>query len=239
MSFMNIMIATPAFNGKVDIPYCLSLIDTINLLNQNNVQVTPLIVPSGSLLVAERNRILEAFWKSDCTHVLCIDSDLGWPSPAVLSMLQQKKDFIAGIYPARSNENSFIFRPVINENGSILQENHLLKMNFIPSGFILLTRNCIRKMRDKYPELYYKPKDKRDISEEAYALFNTEVYEGEFWGEDYVFCRRAREAGIDIWVDPLIQFNHAGKIGMLMECLTNNPNLQDQPIQQNIHIGNQ
>jgi hypothetical protein len=54
-------------------------------------------------------------------------------------------------------------------------------------------------------------------------LFALEVYEGEFWGEDYVFCRRAAEAGVDIWVDPMIEFNHAGIEGRLFDALTTNP----------------
>jgi hypothetical protein len=54
----------------------------------------------------------------------------------------------------------------------------------------------------------------------AYCFFDTEVYDGEFWGEDYVFCRRVREAGFDIYVDPLIEFDHAGTVGSLIEILT-------------------
>jgi len=68
--------------------------------------------------------------------------------------------------------------------------------------------------------LYYEPKDPRSNSEKTFCLVNTEVFEGEFWGEDYVFCRRAREAGIEIWIDPYIQFDHDGTIGMFQEVLT-------------------
>ena len=60
----------------------------------------------------------------------------------------------------------------------------------------------------------------------GYCFFDTQVYEGEFWGEDFVFCRRAREAGIEIWVDPLIQFDHAGTLGMLIQALSQDPNKQ-------------
>jgi hypothetical protein len=214
------MIATPAYSGKLDIPYALSFSNTMHLLQINNIKVSPLITASGSLLVAERNRIIEAFWNSDCTHLLMVDSDLGWPPQAVLAMLETNKEFIAGVYPARGEKNVFLFRPCLRENDLIVNENHLLKMEYIPSGFMLVSRSVVEKMRNKFPELYYKPKDKgvHDPSP-GYCLFNTEVYEGEFWGEDYVFCRRAREAGIDIWVDPLIQFDHAGTIGMLIEAL--------------------
>ena len=214
-----IMIATPAYDGKVNIPYLISFSNTVLLLKNNNIEVIPLITSSGSLLVAERNRILEAFWKSDCTHLLCIDADLGWPAEAVIAMLKAEKDFVAGVYPARGDEDIFLFRPETNPDGSITQEKHLLKMQYIPAGFMLLTRNAISKMREKFPNLYFEPKNKNNKQDSGFCLFDTEVWEGEFWGEDFVFCRRAREAGIDIWVDPLIQFDHAGKIGMLVETL--------------------
>lgn len=220
MSNKHVMIATPAYDGKVNIQYAISLANTMHLLQIHGVQVSPLITASGSLIVAERNRITEAFWQSECTHLLCIDSDLGWPPQAVLAMLDQDKEFVAGIYPARGNQNLFIFRPTLNENGTIAQEKHLLSMQYIPAGFMLISRSCIEKMRTKFPELYYKPKsDEENNPQPGFCFFNTEVHEGEFWGEDFVFCRNARNAGVEIWVDPLIQFDHAGTIGMLMECL--------------------
>lgn len=222
---IHIMIATPAYDGKVELQYALSLANTVHLLKSNGVKVTLRLVKSGSLLVAERNRIIQEFWESDCTHLLCIDSDLGWPEHAVLAMLDVNKEFVGGVYPARGQNGLFLFRPVMNPDKTLVTEKHLLKMDYIPSGFILLSKSLIAKMRDKFPELYYEPKNKSVLNpEKAFCFFDTELWEGEFWGEDYVFCRRAREAGADIWVDPLIQFNHAGTIGMLIESLSKNPN---------------
>ena len=220
---MKVMIATPAYSGKVDIPYALSFAETAHLLQLHQIEVQPLITASGSLLVAERNRIVQAFWESDCTHLLCIDGDLGWPAQAVLAMLEAKKEFVAGVYPARGEKNVFLFRPELNLDGTIVTDKHLLKMQYIPSGFMLIAKSVIAKMRDTHPDLYYEPKDKNAANPmPGYCFFNTEVYEGEFWGEDFVFCRKAREAGVDIWVDPLIQFNHAGTVGLLVEALTPN-----------------
>lgn len=97
-------------------------------------------------------------------------------------------------------------------------------MNYIPAGFMMLSKIGIQKMRDHFPELYFEPKNKEVHNPDpGYCLFNTEVWEGEFWGEDFVFCRRAREAGVEIWVDPLIQFDHAGTVGMLIQALTTDP----------------
>jgi hypothetical protein len=216
----HVMIVTPAYSGTVHAQYATSLSDTYHLLEQNNIKVTFRIEPNGSLLTASRNRLTEMFWQSDATHMLCIDSDLGWPAQAVLAMLAVDKEFIAGVYPSRL-ERGFIFRPQYADlkTEQLINENHLVKMEAVPAGFMLIARSAIKKMRQHYPNLYYAPKDPRDKSESTYALFNTEIIDGQFWGEDYVFCKRAGAAGIDIWVDPFIQFNHAGTVGMLAEIL--------------------
>jgi hypothetical protein len=217
---MKVMIATPAYSGKVDIPYALSFSQTVQLLSTHQIKVQPFISASGSLLVAERNRIVQAFWESDCTHILCIDSDLGWPAQAVLAMLESEKEFVAGVYPARGVKNTFLFREEKSATGTFIVDRHLIKMQYIPAGFMLLARSAIQKMRDFHPDLYFEPKDKSvDNPSAGYCFFNTEVWDGEFWGEDFVFCRKAREAGVEIWVDPLIQFDHAGTVGMLAEAI--------------------
>jgi hypothetical protein len=218
-----IMIATPAGGGNVNIPYLLSFASTVNLLVANGIEVEPAVVKSGSLLVAERNRLIQAFWESDCTHLLCIDADLGWPAEAVLAMLSFNKEFIAGCYPARTQENIFFYRPAKDNNDCFIQDkahNHLLLMEYIPAGFMLIARDAIKKMQTQFPELYYSPKHSENKDMPGYCFFDTEVWEGEFWGEDYVFSRRVRQSGIDIWVDPFIQFNHDGKVGMLAELIS-------------------
>ncbi len=213
-----IFIATPAYSGTVHAQFAISLAETYCSLARNGIESDIRINCSGSLLVAERNRLITAFLESDSTHMLCIDSDLGWPYQAVLALLSHDLDFVAGVYPTR-RENYFLFRPVFNEDKSVFKnEKNLLKMEYIPAGFMLLKRKVLEEMVKHFSDLYFKPQDEKLPS--GYCLFNTEVMNGEFWGEDYVFCRRAREAGFDIWVDPLIEFDHAGIRGSLLQVLT-------------------
>jgi len=219
-----VFISTPAYDGKVHVQYATSLVDTVTLLLQNGYMPEINILSGGSLLIADRNKILEAFWKSDCEYLLCIDSDLGWDARAVHSLLVMDKEFSGGVYPSRM-QDGFVFRPCVNEDGSLVlcPTTKLIKVEYIPAGFMLLKRSALQKIRDKFPELKFAPKDPRNTSGSGYCLFNTEVYEGEFWGEDYVFCRRAREAGVDIWVNPMFPFDHAGKKGALISMLSEKP----------------
>lgn len=215
---IKLLIATPAYSGKVDANYAISLAETCSYLTSKGISIEMFVPTSGSLLAAERNRILRRFVKSDCTHILCIDADLAWPAIAVEAMLKHNVDFVGGCYPARLDK-TFLFRPAHNPDGSLVTNGiSLLKMEYIPAGFMLIRRAVVEKMNEVHSERYFKPK--QGPGDDGYALFNTEVYDGEFWGEDYLFCRLVREAGFDIWVDPMIQFNHAGQIGMLAEALT-------------------
>lgn len=218
----HVLICTPAYSGQVYAQYAASLADTTFLLRTHGVEVSTHISSGSSLLSAERNRIVEQFWHSPATHLLCIDSDLGWPAQAVLAMLDSKRDFVCGVYPTRSGERSFLFRPSKDDAGRPIQDKHLLRMEYVPAGFLLLSRDCIAKMRESRPDLLCTPRD-GDVSRSFYAFFDTEVYESEYWGEDFVFCRRAREAGIEIWCDPLIEFDHAGVRGALIQCLQQTP----------------
>jgi hypothetical protein len=219
----SILVATPAFNGQVTIPYALSFAEMAFALKAHGHDVTARMVAASSLLVAERNRLTQEFWESGYDYMLCIDADLGWPAQAVLAMIDQQKEFMCGVYPARgTGGKEFTFRPARNPDGTIIQDKHLLKMEYVPAGFMLIHRSAIQKMRDAFPHLYYCPKDPRNNPEPGYCFFDTEVWEGEFWGEDYVFCRRAREAGVEIWCDPLIEFDHAGDRGMLTQVLCHN-----------------
>ena len=228
---MKIMIATPAYGGKVDVSYSIALADTVHELMSTGIQVVFNIPRSGSLLVAERNRILKNFMDSDCSHLLCVDGDLAWPAKSVLSMIHKNKEFVGGVYPCRG-EASFTFRPVLNEDQSIVTESNLLKMEYIPAGFMLLQKSMLEKMKTKFPQLYFEPKHESMKINNGWAFFNTEIWDGEFWGEDYYFCRKAREAGVDIWVDPMITFNHAGVIGALIQVLTDNKDGTMQPKEQ-------
>lgn len=212
-----IFIATPAYGGKVHVAYAISLSETVKLLAENDIETIVQINTSGTILVAERNRLINFFLSSDATHMLCIDEDLGWPAQAVKDLIDFDEEFIAGVYPTRKGRE-FKCKPIYNPDFTIVKsDKNLLEMESVPAGFMLLKRSVLEKMIVQFPELAFK--SDIPLFESGYCLFNTEVWQGHFWGEDYVFSRRAREAGVRIWVDPVIEFDHAGEQGMLLDAL--------------------
>lgn len=222
-----LFIATPAFNGLLQVPYAISLAQTCTLLSHKGVTTNMCITGAGSLLVCERNQLNDAFLQSPCTHMLCIDADMGWQAEDVVKMLAYDEPFVAAAYLARK-DHIFHYEPVQNPDLSIVVKGDLIKVNYIPAGFMLIKREVIEKIHAHFPELHYKAKACRGRKFEGVAIFNTELIDGEFWGEDFVFCQRARQAGIELWVDPYVELNHDGKKGKLIDVFSNTPPASSQ-----------
>lgn len=225
---IKLFIGTPAFQAQTHVSYATSLAETRILLDKASIPCMIRIPTGGSLLCANRNEILTKFLNSDCTHILCIDADLGWSHDSVMEMLSFDLDFVCGLYPTRDGKEYLyrgegIEREVDGKKYFKLEKHpkysQLFKASYVPAGFMLIKRKVIEKMIEDHPEDKYTPKDGR---EGGHALFNTEVRDGEFWGEDFVFCRKARESGFDIWVYPFIRFCHNGVMGCFAEQMAQN-----------------
>lgn len=219
MNKTSLFIATPGYQELVTFQYARSLGDTYALVRSLGITLDHAMFSASSLLCKCRNLLIKKFMETDATHMLCIDADLGWPAEAVLGMMRADKDIVVGLYPARGLPDKFFYRPVTNENDCVVIENNLMRLTHAPAGFMLIKRESIQRMIDKYPERYANPKDPRNKKEDMYVFFNTEMHEGEFWGEDYMFCRLATEAGLEIWADLDIVFDHAGTVGNVRTTL--------------------
>lgn len=218
MTRKSIFICTPAFMGKVNESYAISLADTVLMLDRQGITTKVIISKSGSLLCQERNRLLNEFIKSSCTHVLCIDSDIAWNPDSVMQMINADKDFIAACYSARQ-ENIFLFKPVFNEDKSLkIVDGRFIEMNNIPAGFMLIKRHVIEKMIADTPEDAIIPTWEKE--EPKHCLFETKMKDHKFWGEDFIFCEKARNSGFTILVDPNVVLDHDGKRAALIETLT-------------------
>lgn len=211
-----IIIATPAYTGTVHSQYAVSLAETKALLKERDIESEILINKSSSLITVERNSLVYCFMQTDATHMLCIDADLGWPPQSVIDLIDYDEEFVGGVYPSRTETSlKYLARPLLYDSNTVYRSSkNLIAIEYMPAGFMLLKRSVIEKMIDKFSDLFYYSNQLK-----VYCLFDQELSNGIYWGEDFIFCRRAREAGIKIWADPVIEFDHAGNKGMYMEEL--------------------
>lgn len=207
-----LLIATPAYDGKVDVQYALSLAETKNQLENKGIPVKYNILTDNGLLSLARNELVAKFMLSDCSHMMFIDSDVGWNSQTISDMLELDKEFLAAVYPSRNPPYDYKIVPHLVDGNRLAMVDNLVLAKYIPAGFMMISRVGMQKIIDAHEHLAYSNEGR-----EEYALFNTELINGSFMGEDFVFCDRASKAGVSILVMPDVQLTHGKQTGKLSD----------------------
>ncbi len=133
------------------------------------------------------------------TYILFIDSDV-IPRPKTLqALMKHDKDIVTGVVPICQN-GSFKWNVSKDKSYKPLEIDELptnpFKVELCGFGVVLVKTSVFDRLDWPYWRSEYKP-----------GLRVT--------GEDIYFCRKAREAGFDIWCDPKVKCNHATRANFL------------------------
>ena len=72
---------------------------------------------------------------------------------------------------------------------------------------MMIQRRVFEVLKAAHPEWEHKD---TNTEERMYAYFDFKCTPDGYIGEDFLFCDRAREVGLDIWLDPTIKLGHMG-----------------------------
>jgi hypothetical protein len=205
-----LMIAIPCYDGKLNIKTAFALAALVPKADKMGVQVHLAHLSGCSIITKARNKLVANFMESECTDLLFIDADVVVTPDDVVRLLALAtgKDIVAGTYPRRSQDAKFFLDFYLNGNNALeFDENGLMRVDSAPTGFMMIGRHVIEHMIEKHPEWKYKG-DGDGMDE--YAVFDFAIIDGNYIGEDYLFCRRAREDGFQVFLDPMISLPHIG-----------------------------
>jgi hypothetical protein len=198
-----ILACSPTYTGQVCVPFLQSYIASAFHLAVNGVQMELMVANHFTLVQFARNYLMAKFLEDGTyTHLLWLDSDLGWDPTAILRMLGRNKEVIGGVYPLKTKAPTY---PYVYDDGPVT--DGVQRAERIPTGFMMCTLGAIQRVADSVPKIQMEYQGQKVIAPNAFDL----VQEGrEYWGEDFVFCKRLRNLGIDIWVEMDIDFQHIG-----------------------------
>lgn len=205
----HVWIAVPAYTGTVHLATMRSIISEVLLLRDAGVAFT-FHDETGSALIGDcRALVCAKFLASGATDLVFVDSDVAWEAGALLKLVNHPVDFVAGIYPQRCEPESYPVSWMLTRD--TLQadpETGLLEVEGVPAGFTRMSRAMLEKMVGFYPNTEFYSADAPN--ERAWALFDPYRIGKLKLGEDYAFCRRWRDIGGKVWVDPEIRMGHIG-----------------------------
>jgi hypothetical protein len=239
-----IFVGTPMYGAQCAGSYTKASVDLATMCAANGIGIHFYYLFNESLIQRARNYIADEFMRSDCTHLLFIDADIGFNPRDVLGLLAvqisdpEKYNIVTGLYPKKTiawekvqkaaaagkgDENPFdleqytadyVFNPVNRVSSFNISEP--LEIGEGGTGFMLIPRKTFERFATAYPELSYKPDHVRteqfDGSREIHAYFDC-IIDPEtkrYLSEDYFFCKKARQAGMQIWTCPWMQLQHIG-----------------------------
>jgi hypothetical protein len=230
---VHLFVATPCYGGLVTQRYMQSTIGLLLLGQARGFHVSIELLGYDSLIPRSRNTLLAKFLDTPtATHLMYIDADIGFDPAQVERMLAFDQDLVAGMYPlklidwspsarhrAQGGESletapiRFVGAPC--EGRELERRDGFVTGLYAGTGFMMIRRQALMQMIAAYPQTRYSATHTRAASQRSehfYALFDCmiEPETGHYLSEDYTFCRRWRDIGGRIWLDPTGQLYHVG-----------------------------
>jgi hypothetical protein len=235
-----IFIATPCYGGQLTEAYFRSTIRLLTFCNQHQIPVAFGTIANESLVTRARNVLVAYFLQSNFTRLMFIDADIEYQVEDVIKLIAHNKDVAVGAYPKKGvnwqrirdsvkqtdqplddkaiasfgSDYAINFKFLNREQKQIAIENGLIRLHDGATGFMMIKREVIDKMIEKYPELKYNNdlNTPPELNPHFYAFFDTMIdpKDKRYLSEDYTFSRRWQDIGGEIWLDPSISLNHYG-----------------------------
>lgn len=165
---------------------------------------------SGNAMIGDcRGLIVSKFLESDGTDLVFVDSDVVWEAGALVKLIDYPVEFVSAIYPQRRDPVAFCVQ-LIPERPELWAdpETGLLEVAGVPAGFMRCSREMLEKMVEHYADTQFYCEVAPNHT--AHDLFGSYRIGRTKFGEDYSFCRRWRDIGGKVWVDPEIRMGHVG-----------------------------
>ncbi len=179
-----LFLATPMYGGQCAGMFARSVADLSALCTHYGIPLQMYFLFNESLITRARNYCVDEFMRSDATHLMFIDSDIGFNPQDVLALMalasdDSPYDIIAGPYPKKciswekvkmavdkgfadkdANElekfvGDYVFNPKSGAQAIPLGEP--VEVLEAGTGFMMVRKETFKKFNEKFPQYSYRP----------------------------------------------------------------------------------
>lgn len=231
---VKLCVATPHHTAQVSFCYLQGLLELQEWFLLNAQAPTIIQEVGDSLVTRARMCLLDAFLRTDCTHIMMIDGDISFKIDDVINLLLEKVDIVGAVYPkknyffdrvdeflrgdkklpegfdlkSRDIATEYVFTPM--QNGD--DRENILESLDVGTGFMLVSMTALRQMLSVADYWISDIHNSKTFKQPVANLFDTEIEPGtkRYLSEDYAFCRRAQRLGIKTYIHKKINIGHHG-----------------------------
>lgn len=197
------MLGTPAYDGRVEVGYAHSLVQSISACAARGIALHPVWWPGEALVQHARNMLVQLAIASKVDSLLFVDSDQEWEPQHVLLLLQHPVDVVGAPVRKRTDaEEAYNIRsrtlPVPRDSST-----PLFIVDGIGTGFLKLSRRALLAVWES-AEPYV------NNGQACRMVFDVRVVDGRLMGEDVYLCEQLRALGFKIHVEATANVTHVG-----------------------------
>ncbi len=229
-----IMIATPAYGDVFYTPFVSSILRLTRALQQQKWDFSFSSISYSEIAEGRNFLLTNWFDKTDASHLLFVDADMGFDPQLILDMLNFDKPIVGAIYPRRqidfsqiaelaargepasraiSKSYKYVFRP-LHRSLNPKKENGFLEVEACGTGILLIQRSCIAEMLRVLPELNDMNVKNLPVAnrlDRVIRCFDVIRVDQKRMSEDYSFCYRWRnQCKGEIWANTTHKITHVG-----------------------------
>jgi len=229
-----LMIATPAYGEIFYAPYVQSVLALTRLAHKDKWDFIFESISYAEVSEARNYLVTRFFDKTDATHLLFIDADMGFPARLVTDMLALHKPVVGVVAPKRQIDLKRLADLAKSEpdTGRAIAKAHEFVVRRLPSagmprngfmeveacggGILLIERNCIAALLRQAPKMSDEASKgrtplTRDLPRLIRAFDPVVRDDGARLSEDFAFCHRWRTlCGGEVWASVAHQITHVG-----------------------------
>lgn len=201
-----VFIATPAY-GDVAVQYAHGLAYSCAALARSGIDFVHAALVGCCYVTRARDILFAHFLASDATDLLWIDSDIGFEPADVAAVLNAPHDVVGIAYPKKVYPQAWAACPLLDADGCAEEIAGCVEVAGAPTGFLRVSRSAAEKIEAEWaPQVAaYRVHDvPPEVASRVRAYFSTEIVDGDWITEDFVFCRRWAAIGGRVWI-------HAGR----------------------------
>lgn len=221
--------------------YVLGLLDLYDAAAEHGFGVCVHFNSFESLITRARNTMVAEFLAdARFTHLMWIDSDIGFTGADVVRLLRADRPVVAGVYPLKTDgwpggglahalpagstkadfRAQYATYPAVARGTELEPDaNGFLDVLYAPTGFMLIKREVFVSLMQHYPGLQCRSQmsgrpelDTGAATAFLYAFFDTGIDPETrvYLSEDYFFCRLVESIGITPAIDARSNLTHQG-----------------------------
>lgn len=195
-----ILIATPSYDGRLDVWYVNSLVNTVRLAQEKGITLVPVFMSYDALIQRARNDLFRIAVDSGVDDMIFIDSDMEWNPEWIMEMVSRSEDILGGTARKKTDDAEIY---VAKTRDLTTHANGLIKCEGLGTGFVKLSRKAFMALWETSPEYQNEGKVCRMICD-------VQIIDGQLYSEDTILFKKLNDLGFDCWLDPKMTCAHIG-----------------------------